>query len=766
MAGMQDEVDGLWESMGLLGSLPCLEGLLEDTEFTAQRPSIIPAADSSIVVTSTLGEGASAMVYAVERTDTQDQMALKKFHKVHRCDELLSEEIALMISLHNACDRIPPHIRLSTWQKQKANGTITALPLRCPFVKLLALSAHQFSQKHVYDENNHICATQLVKIEDGPAESTKQVAMGAAEEALPQAASSFWAVDGFYTDHYSASAQDVVDHLRRRDRPVADLVALRLMHGALLGLALMERGSYIHGDFKLENMLVQLDIANRLAYPAFTTEERPYTTPLPPVAISDFGHTVAPWMADRMYDPRHPLVTPGFRAPELCQATIDHDVAVRRGDDPPRCAVEVTSRIDVYAAGTSFSLLFVPQLQRWPYARTTEELAGRIARGTHHASGVRQHKAPETESPALLMARYMTAGDAQRRPSACAAYSLNRELLADLALHLALQRRDDALRGVVRKRKAWDRKCGLMAKAELATLGRAANTNTSIGDADDRAVAAAAWAPAGACLSHEACGLLFVGRAWPSHASKEDPSLRGRCAESADADAAASPVSPPASVAAQVACGGAGDGGTAELPHELGQLNFGGYIGRDEEDRAQAQGSERNSSSGNGNTDGGCHAPQRPSHSSHRSGSSGRLIGSNPGELSAAGTAATGSGSGNACASQLATTAEQAVATMAAMKASVACADPAWGCALAPSAHGTALLRMLPAACLGTPVTGHTKSCGNSGTTVASKHVHKGGARSQQKAQRVRTDAGRIGTSFVTRLMHKMIWCRCVNTRT
>jgi len=68
----------------------------------------------------------------------------------------------------------------------------------------------------------------------------------------------FWGFDGFYVERYTSSAQDLVNRLRRKGRPVGDLTGLRLISGSLLGLALMERDNYVHADFKLDNVLVQV----------------------------------------------------------------------------------------------------------------------------------------------------------------------------------------------------------------------------------------------------------------------------------------------------------------------------------------------------------------------------------------------------------------------------------------------------------------------------------------------------------------------------
>lgn len=328
---------------------------------------------------------------------------------------------------------------------------------------------------------------------------------------------------------------------------------------------------------------MQCDPSKRcLAYPSFTTEERVYTTSLPPVAIGDFGHTYPPWDGGRAYNPRDPRMTPGYRSPELCQADLDYVGAVARGLPPRPSGLTVSSGIDAYAAGVAFSQMFTPDADLWPYTRSLRKKTERGARGTGNASGDRPCTSRPLSSPIVSIAQLLTTSDPARRPAARTAHALSRDVLADLVLHSALRRRDDKARGVVRSRKAWDRKCGLMAKAELAVLAHAALNSNALGDANDRAVAAAGWASRDACLSHEACGVLFVGCAWPSHDYREDLDLRGAQHVQAKAEAGAgSPPDAPTAIAEDHVRGCVSDGGLDE-PEAPGRVTFGGYIGDEE----------------------------------------------------------------------------------------------------------------------------------------------------------------------------------------
>lgn len=227
------------------------------------------------------------------------------------------------------------------------------------------------------------------------------------------------------------------------------------------------------------------------------------------------------------------MVSPAFRSPELAAAELEFQAMAARGEKPQPSSLEISSKIDVYAGGIAIGAMVAPRPDDWPYVPTDEALPHRIIRGTLHATGMREEQNVH-DCHLTSMSQYLTTADPGRRPSAYAASMLETDMLADRVIHTALRREDAKARGIRLNRNAWDSECGLMAKAMLSTLGRAALTNTGLGDASDRCVADAGRARQEDTPAHEACGLLFVGGAWPSHAYREDPTLRPAHLESAE----------------------------------------------------------------------------------------------------------------------------------------------------------------------------------------------------------------------------------------
>lgn len=314
-----------------------------------------------------------------------------------------------------------------------------------------------------------------------------------------------------------------------------------------------------------------------IAYPSFTTEERAYSCMTPPIVLTDFGLAFSPEHKDRQHRHNRPLMSPAYRSPELVAADL-HMAAMRaQGIKPPPSSLTVSSKLDVYAAGVALSMMYVPRPHEWPYVPDVGSLERRISLGTAHACGTREGQTLQ-QCCLASMVQYLSTADSQRRPSAYEACMVWQDMLADLFVHTALRRRDAQARCMrLPKRNAWDRESGLMAKAMLATLGRAAVSNTGLGGASDRCVAAAGRARQVDTPSHELCGLLFVGGAWPNHAYREDQTMRPApraVDEGADRGCAAIEAAHVAASRAEE-----GTGNCLSQPRAQKRVTFGGYIG-------------------------------------------------------------------------------------------------------------------------------------------------------------------------------------------